>query len=342
MKKRWTSGLLSLLLVLLLFSGCSALEALEQLKEQGGSGNSDSSVSESVPIPSSGSEASPAPESAPAPSSGSEEVSAQEQAPSSDGEIPACPEYVWMTEEEDTALLALRDEITRSGNLVGIAYMGYVDSESGEVDLRDYVAHSELGNQYPFLNTAWLWIGEGDELYAIVPGSENVTITLFSADMTQSGEYMVDRSMPIEGFPGEVQLVKCNVSDLYSNVLVSVTDGNETIEVYPGLSMEDGRLAKDPGVYDFSIYETEIGEAEVQDAFDQLLQTEEIQMAMQQGMSLMYTDTTEMINGQVCLVFALGTDHDEYFVREAYYAVGGGLIYAFDGIYGVWTVLGAG
>ena len=154
MKKRWMSGPLSLLLVLLLFSGCSALEALEQLKEQGGSGNSDSSVSESVPIP----------------SSGSEEVSAQEQAPSSDSEIPACPEYVWMTEEEDTALLALRDEITRSGNLVGIAYMGYVDSESGEVDLRDYVAHSELGNQYPFLNTAWLWIGEGDELYAIVPG----------------------------------------------------------------------------------------------------------------------------------------------------------------------------
>lgn len=168
MKKRWTSGLLSLLLVLLLFSGCSALEALEQLKDRDGPESSDSSVSEPVPIPSSGSEASPAPESAPAPSSGSEEVSAQEQAPSSDGEIPACPEYVWMTEEEDTALLALRDEITRSGNLVGIAYMGYVDSESGEVDLRDYVAHSELGNQYPFLNTAWLWIGEGDELYAIV------------------------------------------------------------------------------------------------------------------------------------------------------------------------------
>ena len=247
-----------------------------------------------------------------------------------------------MTEEEDTALLALRDEITRSGNLVGIAYMGYVDSESGEVDLRDYVAHSELGNQYPFLNTAWLWIGEGDELYAIVPGNENAVVTLFSAEMSQYGEYIVDRSMPMEGWPGDIILVKCNISDIYSNVLVSVTDGNETIEVYPGLSMEDGRLARDPGVYDFSIYETEIGEAEVQDAFDQLLQTEEIQMAMQQGMSLMYTDTTEMINGQVCLLFALGTDHDEYFVREAYYAVGGGLIYAFDGIYGVWTVLGAG
>lgn len=169
-----------------------------------------------------------------------------------------------------------------------------------------------------------------------------MTITLFLADMTQAGEYMVDRSMPIEGFPGEVQLVKCNVSDLYSNVLISVTDGNETIEVYPSLSMEDGRLAKDPGVYDFSIYEAALEEDTVQSAMDLLMQTEEIQMAMQQGMSLMYTGDTELIDGRPCLLFTIGTGPENHFVREGYYAVDGNMLYAFDNIYGVWTALGVG
>ena len=54
MKKRWTSGLLSLLLVLLLFSGCSALEALELIKDRDGPESSNSSVSEPSSVSSSG------------------------------------------------------------------------------------------------------------------------------------------------------------------------------------------------------------------------------------------------------------------------------------------------
>ena len=110
MKKRWTSGLLSLLLVLLLFSGCSALEALEQIKDRDGAGSSDSSVSEPSSVSSSGGETSSTLE--PAPSSGGEEISTQEPAPSSGSERPTFPEDEWEPEpdpldfEDENALRA--------------------------------------------------------------------------------------------------------------------------------------------------------------------------------------------------------------------------------------------
>ena len=84
MKKRWTSGLLSLLLVLLLFSGCRALEALELIKDRDGPESSNSSVSEPSSVSSSGGETSSAPE--PTPSSGSER--------------PTFPENEWEPESD--------------------------------------------------------------------------------------------------------------------------------------------------------------------------------------------------------------------------------------------------
>lgn len=56
--------------------------------------------------------------------------------------------------------------------------------------------------------------------------------------------------------------------------------------------------------YDFSIYG---GEGGVQD-----------------------TGETEVIEGKPCMVFALGTDRDDQFVRERYYAVCDNLVYSYD------------
>ena len=252
------------------------------------------------------------------------------------------PEKEMESELEDSSLTVLQNEICQSGGVAGVAFIGYM-SNSSEVELRDYIANSDNGRTYPFLNTAMLLMTEGDELYAIVPPNEQGTVTVYPSTMSETGEYVDDKSNPLfEGLPGEPVIVQCNLGDFYSNVLVTVTDGGGAIDLRPGLSGEDGRLFKESWLYDFSVYEKPLDETAIEEATQLLLQVEEIKLAMQQGKSIMYTGDMQLINGQTCLLFTLGTGHGEQFVRESYYAVGDDSLYAFDSIYGTWNVLGMG
>ena len=54
----------------------------------------------------------------------------------------------------------------------------------------------------------------------------------------------------------------------------------------------------------------------------------------------MYTGNTQMIEGRTCLLFALGTDKEDQFVRERYYGVCDNLIYVYDAVSDTWAVLG--
>ena len=136
-----------------------------------------------------------------------------------------------------------------------------------------------------------------------MPANENTTVTIYASDITEWGEYADDTSMPLHvGLPGEPVVVLCNLSEIYSNVLITVTDGDETLEFHPMLSMEDGHLAETPGVYDFSIYLDIPDEATVQLAMERLMQMEEVRAAMQQGMVLLNTDIVQRISGHNCLL----------------------------------------
>ena len=151
----------------------------------------------------------------------------------SDGSSPKEPDS---TNAEDPALTALRQKINHHSKGVGVAFIGYVDSESSEVDLRTYYASSETGKAYPDLVDAPLYMAEGQELYAIIP------------PMTDDGEYADDNSNPLcIGKPGEVLLLRCNLSETYSNVLIAVTDGGGALDFRPSLSMENGHLQESQG-----------------------------------------------------------------------------------------------
>lgn len=75
--------------------------------------------------------------------------------------------------EEDSELTVLRKNILDSESNIGVAFIGYVDSESTEADLYTYLAASETGQKYPCLSEAPLVMVEGQELYAIVPLMKN-------------------------------------------------------------------------------------------------------------------------------------------------------------------------
>lgn len=245
------------------------------------------------------------------------------------------------TTAENASLTALQTEINQSGSVAGIAFIGYVDSESSEVDLRAYYAGSETGKAYPDLVHAPLYMAEGQELYAIVPPNDKGTIIVYPSMITEDGEYADDKSNPLcIGDPGEVLLLRCNLSEIYSNVLIAVTDGGGALDFRPSLSMENGHLPEIAGVYDFSKYEDVPDDLTVQIAAVTLSEADEVKLALENGMKIMYTGDTQVIDGRTCLLFALGTDSGEQFVRERYYGVCDNLIYVYDAVSDTWAVLG--
>lgn len=245
------------------------------------------------------------------------------------------------TTAENASLTALQTVINQSGSVAGIAFIGYVDSESSEVDLRAYYAGSETGKAYPDLVHAPLYMAEGQELYAIVPPNDKGTIIVYPSMITEDGEYADDKSNPLcIGDPGEVLLLRCNLSEIYSNVLIAVTDGGGALDFRPSLSMENGHLTEIAGVYDFSKYEDGPDDLTVQIAAVTLSEADEVKLALENGMKIMYTGDTQVIDGRTCLLFALGTDSGEQFVRERYYGVCDNLIYVYDAVSDTWAVLG--
>lgn len=247
------------------------------------------------------------------------------------------------TETENDDLKSLQEEIRQRGCTVGVAFIGYVDSEINEADLSAYIELSEAGQTYPFLLYESLFMAEGQELYAIIPANEKGRITLYPSAMTEYGEYADDKSNPLyEGKPGEIILLRCNLSEIYSNVLITADDGVNSVEFRPELSMENGRLAKISGVYDFSVYEEFPDDNSIHAAMEILMETDEVKSYMEQGMYLMYTGDMQVINDRACLLFTLGTDNEEQFVGEHYYGVCDNFIYVYDEMDGTWTTMGAG
>ncbi len=244
------------------------------------------------------------------------------------------------TGTEEAAFAALQKKIAQSGSAVAVAFIGYVDSESSEADLRAYVAGSETGKEYPSLSHAPLYMAEGQELYAIIPPNDKGTIIVYPSMITEDGEYADDKSNPLHvGEPGEPLLLRCNLSEIYSNVLIAATDGGGAMDFRPSLSMENGHLQEIAGVYDFSTYEEMPDERSIQIATELLLETEEVKQAVMQGMKVMYTGDTQWIEGRPCLLFALGTDSEEQFVRERYYGVCDNLVYRYDAISDTWSTV---
>ncbi len=247
------------------------------------------------------------------------------------------------SEIKTSDLEALQKKIAQSGGVVGVAFIGYVDSESTEEELRTYLTDSEFGKKYLFLSGAPLFMTKGQEFYAIIPVNDKGRITLYPSVMTDSGEYADDRDHPLyTGKLGEVILLRCNLSEIYSNILITATDGGGAIDFRPALSMKDGRLQEFAGVYDFSVYSEEGLEDDVMNAYGLLLETEEVTFYTGKGMILQYTGQTQVIDGRTCLVFVLGTEHDDQFVREFYYGVCGNIIYVYNAVNDTWGPLGAG
>ena len=183
---------------------------------------------------------------------------------------------------EELSLEMLQEEIIQNGGSAGIAIIGYVDSQSTEAFLREYVAYSYVGGKRFFLQDADIVMTEGQELYAVVPATPEGTVTVYASSISEMGEYVDDSTPLYTGDPGEA---------------VSVSDGFSAVAFRPGLSGMDGHVAAEPGVYDFSIYVDEADQATIQRAQEKLMQLADVNAAVQQGMSPAGDDASLRLDG---------------------------------------------
>lgn len=243
------------------------------------------------------------------------------------------------TEPEADALTLLRQEIADAQCEAGLAFLGYVGYDSTREEVEAFVAQGPLAEKYPFLTQAPVVLAPGQELYALIPGKESQSLQVYPSGISLEGEYEDDRNtLLFDGEPGQILLLRCNESEVFSNVLVSLFGGTDILEFRPSVSLKDGHLAALPGVYDFSLYEDDEAPS-VSEAMALLLTAPEIQEGIDLGLTLMYTGESQWIEGKSCLVFVLGAQLDGNFAREIYYAVGDGILFVYNSIDDVWTAM---
>ena len=234
-------------------------------------------------------------------------------------------------------LAILQDIIRENECQAGMAFLGYTYEGAEAAEILEYTRQGEVAAAYPFLQDGTVVDAGGYEIYAVVPG-DDCRVSVYPAHPTEEGEYLDDLNAPYYmGQENEIIILRCNVSEIHSNVMVSVQKQNMSVQYHPMVSLKDGHLAAETHCYDFSIYynwdEYDPGydsELDIRIAREQLSETDEVSYYLGLGMSLWYTGTEEYIEGRNCPVFVLGTDHEDYFTKEHYYAVGDNVVYYYD------------
>lgn len=249
--------------------------------------------------------------------------------------------------EENLAIL--QDIIREKECQAGMAFLGYTYENADTSEILEYTRQEELAAAYPFLQDGTVVDAGGYEIYAIVPGLD-CKISIYPTQVTEEGEYLEDLNNPwYMGQENEVIILRCNMSEIFSNVMVSVQKQNMSVQYHPMVSLKDGHLAAEAYCYDFSIYydwdeyQSEYDYSlDINIARDLIAQTDEVSYYLGLGMSLWYTGTEEYIGGRNCPVFVIGTDHEEHFTKEKYYAAGDNVVYYYDPLGDAWLLLGAG
>lgn len=264
-------------------------------------------------------------------------ISSSAQTSSSDNSSSAIPDPT------DADLSFALEIIRDTGCVVGAAFVGYIDSEMPETEIRKYLESSETIKNYSYLSNASLVCREGAELYALTP-LEGYSITVYNSEFTEDGSISTDKSAPLyRGKPGECIILRCNISEVYSNVLIEVSNGADTLEFQPEISLENGQMAEKDRCYDLSVYM--IWDDLEKSAYESLLSNSELSSLVSQGMALRYTgEAVDLGDGLQGVLFALGTDHDGQFVGERFYAYEpeGNMNFYLDSISGEWKALSEG
>ena len=168
-------------------------------------------------------------------------------------------------EEINSDYADLMNTLAWAETVCGVAYVGFVEGTSGD-GYGAIIEESGLMEYYSFVSeipSERFVETDGYEIYCIVPASLDYSVKVEEVSLpenTEAWEPIVGEII-YESTTGEPILLKCNESDIFTNVLVTITtpDGKEK-KISPYLSLMDGSLAgineDESGLfaYDFTSY----------------------------------------------------------------------------------------
>lgn len=230
-------------------------------------------------------------------------------------------------ESEPSELTYLRAKIKENDSAVGVAYVGFVPNN--EI-IHDYnyasdFSTSNIFNVYPFFYEYPVSLNVGVEMFAVVPASIQSNIKVYKVDVDDDGELHVDRDTVLyEDKTGKPFILLCNDHEAYSNVLITVQDGDETIEFSPSISLENGRdIVLGEGCYDFTVNDIRAYSDEAREYLTENI--DEIKDGIKNGMRIRCDGEVFMYNHHT-LKFVLGRYDEagtfdiarEYLIDEYY------------------------
>lgn len=219
---------------------------------------------------------------------------------------------------EAPELTQLRSQIKKNNATVGVANLGFLASTnniSANTVVGDCIMNVLL-DKYPFLSKCKISLNKGNIMFAIVPASRSATVTVYKSGIDNNGNTKDDRNKVLfKSESGDPIVLLCNDNESFSNVLISVRDGNKTVEFHPIISLENGHdLVLADGCYDFSVYDIR---SYIDEAGDYLkANVKEIRDGIKNGMKLSYSTEVFMYN-HYTLKFQLGSySTDGYFIPK--------------------------
>ena len=149
----------------------------------------------------------------------------------------------------DQSYADLIENLSWGEAVCGVAYVGFVEGPFGDGYRAIIEEQKELMEWYPFVANipAEQFVEtDGYDLYCIVPTSLDCSVKVEEVSIPENTEAWepIIGEVIYESETGEPILLKCNESDIFSNVLVTITtpDGVEK-KISPYLSLMDGSLA---------------------------------------------------------------------------------------------------
>ena len=164
--------------------------------------------------------------------------------------------------KSEQSLQNLQKNLRRSRMPMAAAYLGYADDNSPFRDqVRTLLKNGKYEEQYSFLADVQkenYSSYNGEEVYAIVPQSTQYAMKVESFDWDENANAMVRDTLYISQKAAPV-ILKCNLSELSYNVVITLTKGTETFSYSPSLSLMDGALyaynLDGMEIYDFTLYD---------------------------------------------------------------------------------------
>lgn len=212
---------------------------------------------------------------------------------------------------EPAELTYLRAQIRENNASVGVACIEeFLTNKNITTDsLAGDCAPSLLFEKYPFLSNCKVALNNGNVMLAIVPANQASAVTVYKSGIDNDGNTKDEKDKVLfTGEAGAPVVLLCNDHEAYSNVLISVKDGDKTVEFRPTISLENGRdLVLSEGCYDFSVFDMR----RYADAAHDYLCTnvKEISDGIRNGMQLNYVMDVYMYD-HYTLKFQLGTYND--------------------------------